>query len=242
MRALIMAAGLGTRLRPLTENCPKPLVQVMGRPMMEYVLELLAKHGISEALVNIHYLPDQMRTFIKEWNDEKKVPKLFIQDESNKILGTGGALSMAADWLFAEEPDALVCNSDVISDADLKALIAKHKSLGNRVELTMSLVAHPEAGIKYTGVRKQADFVTGFERPGKQDNGLFHFPGFYIVNKSVIPRLPKPGEEFSIMEKLWKNLVIEKKLGAWVYFGQYLDLGTPEDIAAAEHSIKSKDR
>lgn len=236
MRALVMAAGLGTRLRPLTNSCPKPLVPVNGRPMIEYVLALLAKHGVDEAVVNIHYLPDQMRAFVADWNQKKNLPKLLIQDESKEILGSGGAVALAAPWLFENESRAIVCNSDVISEPNLGEMISFHEKI--KAELTMSLVSIPEAGVKYNGVKMDGDFVVGFEQEGVHRSDLFHFPGFYVLEKTAITRLPAAGKSFSVMRELWAKLIAEKKMAGWVYSEKYFDLGTPEDLQEAEDFLK----
>lgn len=242
MRALVMAAGLGTRLRPLTDHTPKPLVPLLGRPMVEYVLEHLAHYGIQEALVNIHYLPEQMKEFVEQWNKKKKTPKLFIQDESKMILGSGGAIALAAPWLFEKETLALVCNSDVVARPDLKKLRQKHLDLvaSKSVECTLCVTPHPEAGIKYTGLRVENDLITAFESGKKSSEGLLLFPGFYIIEKTALKRMPSVGQEFSITEKVWRPEIKDQKLGAWHYDGEYLDLGTPADLKAAEDFLKSK--
>lgn len=240
MRALVMAAGLGTRLKPLTNNCPKPLVPVLGKPMIEYVLELLAKHGIQEAMVNIHYLPEQMRAFVDKWNKAGAAPKLFIQDESKEILGSGGAVALAANWLFEKESTALICNSDVISDPDLKEMFSFHRKMQPAAELTMSLVSIPEAGVKYNGVKKMGDHVIGFEQEGVHREDLFHFPGYYLVEKRAVARMPTAGKSFSVVSELWKKIIPEKKMFAWVYPQKYFDLGTPEDLKEAEVFLKNK--
>lgn len=239
MRALVMSAGLGTRLRPLTDHCPKPLVPVNGKPMIEYVLELIAEHGAKEALVNIHYLPEQMRAFVKRWNGEKKSPKLFIQDETKEILGSGGAISLAAKWLFEKDSVALICNSDVISNPDLSEMLSAHKNSAGS-EITMGLMASEDAGVKYNGVKVEKNRVIGFEKPGHHEKNLFHFSGFYLIDKKIAGRLPKAGKSFSILEELWIPLAHEKKMGAWIYEGDYFDLGTPEDLKRAEKVLRSR--
>ncbi len=233
MRALVMAAGLGTRLRPLTDNLPKPLVLVQGVPMVEYVLTHLEKNGVTEALINIHYLPEKMRAFAREWNGAGRLPRLELQDESQEILGSGGAVAKAAPWLFAQQSAALVCNADVIASPDVRALLLAHQRLEKDagVLATLAVMTHPEAGRKYTGLRVQKERVTAFESKGI---GGLHFPGFYIVSKAAMARLPPAGESFSVMDALWKPLAQEGLLGAWTYAGSYLDLGTPEDLSNAE--------
>jgi NDP-sugar pyrophosphorylase family protein len=239
MRALVMAAGLGTRLRPLTNETPKPLVPVLGRPMVEYVLEQLARAGIADAVINVHYLPAKMREFVEAWNVRGGVPRLRVQDESTEILGSGGAVALAAPWLFEQDEAALVCNSDVLGTPDLQALAATHRRLvaGHGVGCTLAVMAHPLAGMKYTGLRRSGDLVEAFERSDRPSRELWHFPGYYVVEKSATARLPEPGKAFSVVDALWKPLAAEGKLGAWEYRGEYFDLGTVEDLRSAEAEL-----
>jgi NDP-sugar pyrophosphorylase family protein len=244
MRALIMAAGLGTRLRPLTDELPKPLVPVNGRPMVEFVLEQLARAGVAEAIINVHYLPDKMREFVEAWNVRGGIPRLKIQDETQEILDSGGGLALAAAWLFAEDHTALVCNSDVIGAPDLHAMAAAHQRLyaTRGVECTLAVRRHAEAGVKYTGLRLDGELVTGFERTAVPDASLRMFPGYYLIEMSAMPRMPPAGTIFSVVEKLWKPLAIDRKLGAWEYEGDYFDLGTVADLHAAETALRMKSR
>ncbi|RZA05316.1 MAG: hypothetical protein EOP11_13100 [Proteobacteria bacterium] len=241
MRALVMAAGLGTRLKPLTNSTPKPLVPVLGIPMVAYVLEELRAHGIEEALLNIHYFPEQMRAFASEWNAAGKKPRLEIQDESALLLDSGGSITQAAPWLFADSSTALICNADVIAKPDLGALSKDHARLkaDHGVECTLLITPHPETGRKYNGLRRSVDGrIEAFvEKTGVADPALFHFPGFYLLEKSAVAGLPPAGTPFGIKEKLWLPLAAAGKLGASIYNGTYLDLGTPEDLKAAEEFL-----
>lgn len=242
MRALVMAAGLGTRLRPLTDHLPKPLVPVLGRPMIEYILDILVKNGIREARVNIHYLPEKMTAFVDEWNARGGPLHLFVQDESHQILGSGGAVKLAADWLFEKENTALVCNADVIADPDLGALMREHRRLESAfgVECTMAITPSTEAGVKYNGVRWAEGLVSGFENDGKNDPGLHFFFGYYLVNKTCMSRLPAAGLVGDTLKDIWKPLAREKKLGGWVYSGSYHDLGSVGDLHRAEAALKGR--
>lgn len=241
MRALVMAAGLGTRLRPLTNTLPKPLVPLHGKPLVERVLRVLERGGVTEALVNIHYLPEKMRAFVAEWNGSGRLPRLRVQDESAEILGSGGAISLAAAWLFEAHSSALVCNSDVILDPapDLAAFFRAHRELAAKksVECTLTAIAHPQAGIKYNGLRREGDLITGFEQEEKHDPGLWLFPGYYVLEEKAVARLPAAGKVFSIYEELWKKLASEKKLGAFELDGSYFDLGTVDDLREAEAAL-----
>lgn len=236
MRALVMAAGLGTRLRPLTDQMPKPLVPVAGKPMISYVLELLARQGVREAIVNVHYLPGKMVEFVNTWNGAGRAPHLRIQDESGLILGSGGAVAKAAAWLFETESDALVCNADVIAQPDLRALEQEHKALKKQgVEATLLVMPHPEAGRKYTGLRVEEQRVVGFEKEAEPSGRLLHFPGFYMVSEEGAARLA--AKPCSVVEDLWKPLAAEGKLGAFEYNGIYCDLGTVADLQEAERCL-----
>ncbi len=207
--------------------------------MLEYVLEVLARHGILEGLINVHYLPEMLCDFVEAWNLRGGIPRLSIQDERAKILGSGGAVSLAAPWLFAEDPIALVCNSDVIADPDLLAMAKHHRKLEDKfgVECTLAAVPHEEAGIKYNGLRRDGDLIRGFEQKGKHDPGLWHFPGYYFLSSSAAKRLPPAGTDFSIVPALWHSLAAEGKLGAFTYSGDYFDLGSVSDLRAAESAL-----
>ena len=235
-----MAAGLGTRLRPLTNDLPKPLVPVNGRPMVEYVLEQLARAGVADAMINVHYLPAKMRDFVDAWNVRGGIPRLTVQDESREILDSGGGLALAAPWLFEADHTAVVCNSDVIGNPDLHAMAATHQRLYSTlgVVCTLAVKRHPEAGVKSTGLRVKGELVTAFERTTAPDPELRMFPGYYMIEMSAVPRLPPAGTVFSVVEKLWKPLAIDGKLGAWESEGDYFDLGTVADLHAAEAGLK----
>src|SRR3989442_8801655 len=98
-KAMVLAAGLGLRMRPLTDHMPKPLVRVADQPLLDHVLDKLASAGVSEAVVNVHYLPDQI---IKHTADRDR-PRIIISDERDEVLGTGGAVVKALP-LLGEEP------------------------------------------------------------------------------------------------------------------------------------------
>jgi MurNAc alpha-1-phosphate uridylyltransferase len=208
--------------------------------MVEWVLEGLARSGVAEAIINVHYLPEKMAEFVEAWNVRGGIPRLRLQDESREILDSGGGLALAAPWLFEEDRTAVVCNSDVISTPDLHAMAAAHQRLYSErgVECTLAVKRHPEAGVKYTGLRVESELVAAFERTILPDPALRMFPGYYIVEMSAIRLLPKAGTAFSVVEKLWKPLVTDRKLGAWQYEGDYFDLGTVEDLRAAEAALK----
>jgi len=249
MRAMVMAAGLGTRLKPLTDDCPKPLVPVLGKPMISYVLNHLAFMGVKEAILNIHYLPKRMQDFVGRWNKDGNLPHLFIQDESDKILGSGGGVAKAASWLFEKDSMALICNADVIAFPSLEELEAASKKL--KTGCTLVVAKHPDTGSKYNGLRVSAGIVKGFERTGVADPSLFHFIGLYLIDKKSAQSLPHSSlpsspastgsyaREYSMVDSLWRDQVASGSLGVCEYQGIYLDLGTPDDLKNAEKVLES---
>jgi len=124
MKAMVFAAGLGTRLYPMTKEVPKALVEVGGRPMLRLVLEKLVAAGIREIVINVHHFPEMIRSYLHD----HPLPgvTLHISDESGELLDTGGGLMKAAPWLMGGEP-VVVHNVDVISDLDIGALLAFHR-------------------------------------------------------------------------------------------------------------------
>ena len=132
MKALIFAAGLGTRLKPLTDTMPKALVEVAGKPMLEHVILHLKEQGFTDIVVNIHYLGEQIIEFLKA-HDNFGV-NICISDEREEVLETGGGILKAADLLDDGEP-FLVHNSDILTDIDLRQLYQKH--LENEADATL---------------------------------------------------------------------------------------------------------
>ncbi len=237
---MILSAGLGTRLRPLTDSLPKPLVPVAGRPMIAYVLDALEEGGFEEVLVNVHYLADQMEAFAKAENKKRKQLRIEIQDERKQILGSGGAIALGASWLFAKNSLAVVFNADSFMQPNLKDLVKTHSDLVKRkhVLCTLAAMEHEEAGRRYTGLVVKGDLISGFVNPDpKREEDSFHFPGVYCIEKAAVEYLDPPGNVCSIMEKLWAPLAREGRLGAWKYEGRYQDLGTVEDLKKAERFL-----
>ncbi len=133
---MIVAAGLGTRLRPLTELRPKPIVPVRGIPLIGYTLALLARHGVTEAVINAHHLPDLLIEATRQVCPEGLDVRFSIE---NELLDTGGAIRQVADFLRESDP-SLIVGGDMLLDADLTHLVAGHQE--NRAAFTMLLKEH----------------------------------------------------------------------------------------------------
>ncbi|NLA64297.1 MAG: nucleotidyltransferase family protein [Bacteroidales bacterium] len=123
MKAMILAAGLGTRLKPFTNNTPKALVPILGKPVIEHVILKLKNQGFDEIIINIHHFADQIIDFIKSKNYFDI--RIEFSDEREKLLNTGGAIKKAS-WFFDEDESVLIHNADIISDVNLSAVYNHH--------------------------------------------------------------------------------------------------------------------
>lgn len=123
MKAMILAAGLGTRLKPWTDHHPKALAQVNGKPLLQHNIEYLQRHGIQEVIVNVHHFADQIIEAITLNNGWKTT--VTVSDETDAVLETGGGLKKAS-WFF-DTGDFVLMNVDVLTDMNLKAMISHHR-------------------------------------------------------------------------------------------------------------------
>ena len=135
MKAMIFAAGLGTRLKPLTDHMPKALVPVAGRPMLEHVILKLKAAGFNELVINIHHFGEQILDFLRA--NQNFGLTIHISDERDCLLDTGGGIRKAEPFFRGNEP-FLIHNVDILSDTDLKALYEYHRQSGNDATLLAS--------------------------------------------------------------------------------------------------------
>ena len=139
MRAMIVAAGLGTRLRPLTDLRPKPALPVRGLPLVAYHLALLARHGVREVVINVHHLPESLMEAARRWCPPEIELRFSFEPE---LLDTGGAIRAVADFLSGSDP-CLLLGGDMLVDVDLSALVGRHRA--SRAAVTMLLRDDPRA-------------------------------------------------------------------------------------------------
>lgn len=209
--AFILAAGLGTRLRPLTWTTPKPLLPVRGRPMLDHVLDHVRAHGHDEVVVNAFWLPDQ----VVAWAEGK--PGVRVVVEAPVVLGTGGGLRNARD-LLADR--FVVVNGDILSDVDLTALVAEPAP----AVMALRRQATPEK----TGVSVDADgVVRGIAGVvGAGDPGV-HFTGVHALDRDVLELVP-PGEQ-CIVRTVYKALIPQGRVRGVMHAGTWTDIGTLEE-------------
>ena len=228
-RAMIMAAGKGTRMGALTRTVPKPMLPVAGRPLIDHALDRAAEGGAQEAVVNLHHLGDQIRAHLSG----REAPRVSFSDESEELLDTGGGVRRARP-LLGEAP-VYVLNSDAIwtGAAPLPALAAAWDE--TRMDALLHFVRREDA-VAYTraGDFFLEDLEGGLGRPvrrGEAPLAPYIYASAQIVRPAAFEGFP-PGP-FST-NLVWDRLLAAGRLFALVHEGAWVDVGTPEGLAAAE--------
>lgn len=220
MQAVILVGGQGTRLRPLTTNRPKPLVPLVDRPFMAYMLEWVATHGITDVVMCCGFLADSM---VEALGDGSRFGVQLTWVEEPEPRGTAGALKFAQEHLHDR---FVMLNGDVLTDLDLSAQIAHHGQAGATGTLALVPVEDPTS---YGLVRLNGDSsVEGFlekPNPDEIDTDLIS-AGAYVLERSVLDLIPD-GRMVSIEREVWPRLVGDGLYGC-VHRGAYwMDIGTP---------------
>lgn len=215
MKAFLLAAGLGTRLKPLTDNVPKCLVQICGKPLMSWWLELFEKHGIDNLLINLYHLGEKVEEFIGNYKGNISI-NLFWEKE---LLGSGGTLT-ANKMFVANEKDFLIAYADNLTNYNLTDLINFHRS--NKKLLSMALFETDkpkEKGI--VELDKDQTVISFVEKPVNPKSNLAN-AGIYIADPKVIDILPVNRNSdigFDLLPKLvgemsgWKSTDYLKDIG-----------------------------
>lgn len=214
--AFILAAGLGTRLRPLTFTTPKPLLPIAGRPMLDHALAHVRAYGHEHVVVNAFWLADQ----VVAWGRDR--PGVTVVVEAPEVLGTGGGLRNARD-LLAER--FVVLNGDILADVDLAALWAQ------AAPAVMSV--RPQPVPRHTPIAVRDGRVTGIAGVVGEGGGAFHFTGVHVLDCAVLDLIPAAGES-SIITTVYRPLVAEGRVRAVAHPGYWWDIGTPEEYAAVK--------
>jgi mannose-1-phosphate guanylyltransferase len=228
MKAFLMAAGLGTRLRPLTATIPKCLMPIGGYPLMHYWITLLARHRISEILVNIHHLPDMVYSFLSETTLPISVKTSF----EKVLLGSAGTIEANQDWIGDDE-EFLIAYADNLTNANLTDLIEFHKE--NKPVLTMSLfrTQHPQdCGI---ATLNTSGTIETFEEKPKEPKSNLANAGIYVATRDIISKIPSKTPSDLGFDVL-PNLVGEMK--GFIIKEYILDIGNIDNYKKAQRDIE----
>jgi NDP-sugar pyrophosphorylase family protein len=240
MRAMVFAAGYGTRLRPLTDELPKALVPVAGRPMIEYPLLLLRYYGITEIVINVHHLGEKIEDYLQ---GGKKLGLHLTYSKEKELLDTGGGLLQAKTFL--EGGAFVVINSDVIIDLPLQAAIDQHR----KYRATATFVLRPDAqadqygAIEISAERRVQKFLN-HQAPSSGAAGPVRklmFTGVQILEPKVFDYMEAANSAvFSTTKVTYPKMLTEgERLYGFLFEGFWQDLGTPERIKEAEAKLAS---
>ena len=240
MKAMIFAAGLGTRLRPITDTMPKALVPVAGIPMLERVILHLKAFGFNKIVINIHHFGQQILDFLKA--NENFGVTIMISDERGELLDTGGGILKARQFLDGNEP-FLVHNVDILTDLDLKSLYDYHMSqqadatllTAERTTSRYLLLDDKSRVCGWTNVK------TGEVKPTELPNPNLYkkeaFGGIHVISPSVFPSLATFSSEhkFSIIP-YYLSVCLSLKIISYdtAYAYHWFDIGKPETLAKAD--------
>ncbi|MBC2664143.1 nucleotidyltransferase family protein [Novosphingobium flavum] len=226
--AMVMAAGLGKRMRPLTAARPKPLVKVAGKPLIDWSLDLLADAGVKKAVVNVHYLADALEVHLEHY------PRLEIavSDERPELLETGGGLVRAHAQGLLPDPFFCVNSDNIWLDGPRSAFDELSQAWNpDRMDALLLMVRHPAAH-NYVG---KGDFhLDGLGQVSRRRSGRvapFIYTGIQLCSHRLLRDAPEGPFSTNV---LWSRAMEEGRLYGWVHTGEWFEVGNPQAIAPTE--------
>ncbi len=238
MKAMILAAGKGERMRPLTDHTPKPLLVAGTKPLIVYHLERLAAAGIDEVVINIAYLGEQLREALgggEQWGVK------IIYSEEPEPLETGGAVLHAATAL-GDAPFLLI-NGDIWSDFPLRSLLAREhiwfqpdSAIKGHLVMVPNPPQHRAGDFAIDGQRLQHSPQSA--GPATHDEQTYTFSGISVLSPELITNYPRCRRVFPLGE-VFRYAIDHQWLGAELYSGQWFDIGTPERLAQLDKKLKA---
>lgn len=234
MKAMILAAGLGTRLKPFTDEHPKALAVVKGKTLLQRNIEYLASFDITDVIVNVHHFPDQITDLIKQNNGFGS--SITISDERDKVLETGGGLMKAKDFFDEDEPFVLM-NVDVLTDMNLRRMIKQHKSTKALATLA---VTHRNTNRYFLfddleNLCGWKNVKTGEQKISKESGKYFEkaFSGIHVISPKIFPLVKLKGK-FSMVDVYLQLCKTNCIMGFDHSTTKFVDVGKPESIRIAE--------
>jgi MurNAc alpha-1-phosphate uridylyltransferase len=229
-RAIVLAAGLGTRMRPVSDQLPKPLVKVAGKALIDHVLDRLADAGVEQAVVNVHYLADKIEQHLAG----RQRPRIVISDERQKLLGTGGGVVKALAALG--DAPFFYMSSDTLWIESVKSNLERLAEAFDPERMDALLLLAPTAtSIGYGG---RGDFALGADgrirRPTEREVVPFAYASAAVFSPALFSGAPEG--EFSLM-RLFERAAKQGRLHGLRLEGVWMHVGTPEAIAAAEAAL-----
>lgn len=229
-KAMVLAAGLGLRMRPLTDTRPKPLVEVAGQALLDHVLDKVADAGVAEAIVNVHYLPDQIIDHVAA----RQRPSIIISDERDRVLGTGGGVVKALP-LLGNAP-FFHLNADTMWIDGVKPNLARLADAFDPATMDILLMMAPTANsIGYSGAGDYAMLPDGALRRRKENQVVpFVYAGVAILSPALFA--DAPAGAFSLTA-LFDRAGEQGRLFGLRMDGVWMHVGTPDAVRAAEDAF-----
>jgi MurNAc alpha-1-phosphate uridylyltransferase len=228
---MVFAAGLGQRMRPITDTLPKPLVTVYGRTLIDHCLDRLAENGVETAIINVHWLADQIEAHLKR----RERPRIVISDERGRLLDQGGGIKRALSWI-GREP-FLVCNTDAFWVEGPRSNIARLAQAFDPAAMDMALLVAASAGA--VGVDWPGDFTMTrdgrLERREDRHVAPFVYTGVGILKPELFAGV---SEEIFRLAPFFHAAAAEGRLYGVRLDGLWLHVGRPEAIGEAERAIE----
>lgn len=226
-KAMLLAAGLGTRLRPLTLETPKPLIEIDGVCLIDHQLRYLAQSGIVEVMINLHHLGDRIRAHV---GDGSRFGARVSYSEEPQILGTGGGIKKAQEFFGRDSFVAL--NADALIDADLSGAIAAHVRGGAAATMVLKELSEHD---RYNPVEVDADgFVRSFGA------GRHFYTGLQIIGPGLLDALPAAGAPSCLIREGYEVAIAGgMPIRSFIHTGYFNDLGTHARLEAARQDVAS---
>ena len=237
MKAMIFAAGLGTRLRPLTNDRPKALVEIKGVSLLEITIKRLIHFGVTEIIINVHHFAEKIKDFLLT-HDNFGI-RIVTSHEMDKPLETGGGLKHAA-WFFDDEKPFIICNADILSNIDLKKMYDVHcasdalATYAIQKRDTSRYMLHDPEGLLCGWMNTKTKEI----KMGRfaKDLGMFSFSCFHIVDPAIFKTTPND-TFFTIIDWYLRLCKKHKIIGYRHDSDIWCDIGKPETLAEAEHIV-----
>lgn len=238
MKAMIFAAGLGTRLRPLTNDRPKALVEVGGVSLLEINIRRLIGFGVREIIINTHHFAEKIEAFIKEKNNFGI--RIELSHEAERPLETGGGLKKAT-WFFDDGQPFLVCNADILCSIDLKKLYDAHcqsdalATYAIQQRDTSRYMLH-DADLRLGGWLNSKTKIVKVVRVAEMQ--MYSFSGFHVINPAIFDTAPA-SDYFSMIDWYLQLADNHKIMGYLHNEDLWCDVGKPETLAEAESMVQA---
>lgn len=224
MQAIVLAGGLGTRLRSVVPDLPKPMAAVAGRPFLAWILDRLAEAGFDRVVLAVGYRHEVIRDY---FGDIYRGLALFYSVE-DRPLGTGGALRLAGS--LVERYPVFVLNGDTFLDLDYRAMLAAHVDL--RVPMSVAVCAVPD-GCRYGALKLRNGRIEAFLAKAPGGPGLIN-AGTYIISRGILDMIPVAGP-YAFERELLEPCAGDIRPAAFLTNGLFIDIGVPDDYARAQH-------